>query len=1307
YDYKDGNKDKQRIYLDLDVFDNVYAQSVILCYSETQYDEDEEVDTTLLKMVTDYVTPVYNANKNGTTTVTIEITDIYDKFGGRLYVQLDDYALNSNVYALNFTSASDYSLPSSFEIVGDKEITIGVNEVYKVQLSYEGEASLSAFKWECRSGMGFVKVKNGEIFGVSPGTSNVTVVGLNGFTRSIIVHVVESNKTLDIPTLSFGVIEAYDSGLQKAQGTVKVRAGQTINLEVVSEAWYYPVSSLDIRWTSSNEEIATVNENGKVITQEKKGLATITATAVDTNGREITSTRVTLSVQEPFTVNNYVLTRYYGLGGELINGKRVLKLPDDQNIMSIAEDAFKDNDNIQILIIPKTVTEISESAFENCKELEEVYFISQTAISPADADLATIRRYAFRGCNKLKKVDLSNCKTITLDRDVFANCTALEEVVQMQKIGTMGDRTFQNTALKEVNLGAIAGSTITGLHRCGSAVFSGCTSLTKVTVDEFTAIGDDMFRGCTSLNTVDGLNKVAQVGNGAFLDTPYHNGTSAVISGNRLILAPKNANSISLSGITEIAPYAFSGCTVNSVTLTGVTKIGEGAFANSTLSSVSLPNLDIIQAYAFSGTKISSVTIPATVTTIGDGAFYNCENLEEVTFNGNNVTKLGNAVFSGTKISTITIPASVKEVGDMVFANCELLQDATLTAVETLGSYSFLNCPKLETVVFGDDAKTTGDYTFFAGKMAIGNNIVDYESSLKSVTFGNGITKLGEGVFVDCDKLVSIKLNKITEIGASAFESCINLNEVEGLNKVTKIGAAAFAYCTALPENLVLSSAENIGDNAFYNVGMTTIEFPNAKTIGAYAFSGNKLSTLTLPAGITYIGNGAFAGASNLTSVAIASGNTKYFAEDGVLYRYITQDTYELCIYPAARNAAATDGIMTYSVKEGTVSIQGGSFCNLNSSSLQKVKIPYSVKVIGAFAFYNSGIGEYEFECINAPTLYVEPVSHRYTQYGYYVFFYTNFQDVFADYVNLNMYGAHPGTASTLKISYPTNGTGYDNYIFSNYFGTKVLLGELMDDTTREVKKLIESFADAATVAGWNTNTAEYDDVYAFSENVKTAHRLLNTITSQTQLDFLGADNVKKLSEIEKSLKDVKQLFGIKVTVVSLKVDPDCNYKSEYKEGEKFNMNGLRLIVTYDDYSTDYADMSQVSLVSGYDGGLTPLDIYVILQGYGKQVQVAITVTEGGAGGFKAVYVWAPIVGVVGAAGIAVGCFFLIKYLKKRKKADGSAPVEEAAASTEPTEEAKPEAEAAKPEAVKPEAEEVKPAKPKKKQTAKNSEKKD
>jgi hypothetical protein len=205
--------------------------------------------------------------------------------------------------------------------------------------------------------------------------------------------------------------------------------------------------------------------------------------------------------------------------------------------------------------------------------------------------------------------------------------------------------------------------------------------------------------------------------------------------------------------------------------------------------------------------------------------------------------------------------------------------------------------------------------------------------------------------------------------------------------------------------------------------------------------------------------------------------------------------------------------------------------------------------------------------------------------------------------------------AGTLIISYPTNGTGYDNFIYSYFFGTAYELGELMDDTTRALKETIEGFYTSDEVSSWLTlevNDKNTSMVQAFADAVKEAHATYNLITSATQLEYLKGDNdnIAKLSAIESALKDVKTRFGIKRTATSLKVSSDSKHKTSYKEGDKFSLSGLKLIVVYDDYTEEEADMSKISLRSAYDRELITSDRSVGVTGYGLTVYIPVTVTE-------------------------------------------------------------------------------------------------
>ncbi len=1257
YDYKDNNVEKQKVYLDLDVYDNHYPQAVVLCYSENENDQDT------LFLATEYVTPVYNATKNGITTVSIEVTDFYEKYQNRLFVQIDDYALNHSVYQINFSSSQSSPLPSSFELEGKSEITLGVNETYKAGLKYEGTANISNFNWRSSSPR-IAQVKNGEIFGVSPGTAIVTVRGGGGSYKQITVRVTESDTQLRLPALSFGAIENSSRNLVKATGTVDVNAGKQFKLDLVADPWYYPVSTLNIQWSSSDTSVATVDNEGNVTTLEKRGNARIIATVMREDGSPSAySAVVTLSVQEPFKISGSRLTDYNGWGGD--NG--VVYIPDDKNVMTIGEEAFKDNDNIRVIVIPKTVTQIEEHAFQNCTALEEVYFIQETPLAIPDANLSLILNEAFVGCTSLRKVDLSNVKTITVGSRVFKGCTSLEEIVKMEHVGTMYDEAFAGcTSLTSIN--------IADLHNTGRRVFADCTSLESVHTAYYSSIGEAMFEGCTALESIE-IN-CPVVSDGAFygcsaLKSVKFGTEPSVLLKEFTIGASAFNKCMQLEkvdfngyGVNSIGDTAFADCfKLRNIEIPEGAKLGVRVFENAPVDKYPDDNwlgaiysgntlvyapavigqdFEIregtteIGAYAFAESSFAqgyTLEIPETVVKIGEGAF-NRSNLAAVAFKGSSsVEEIGAYAFEQSLLGAVNLPATVTEIGAYAFANCFNLDTVTFAGSRGnelgLGAAAFYGCRSLENITLPNLAAENGAVTL-AGLAFYGC------VSLEQADIANA-TALGEFAFAGT-ALKEIDLKNATVIGAGAFENCKTLATVSGMRNVTAFG-----------------------DGAFYDTALETLDISGAVSIGEYAFYGNAESRVTIGAKLETLGGGAFAGSPNLTAFAVEEGTVKFFVEDGVLYRNIEGGNggYELCAYPSAKRLNLTGGVRSYTVKEGTVNVLDYAFEDIVVGAVDEVRLPYSVKVIGVAAFYNSGITSYVFESIEAPVLLTEYYDNS-SANRYYNLYYLNFQDSIVLHVN--------GGGAALKISYPENGAGYDNYVYGHYFTTKVSLGELMDDTTRSLKNVIEGFASAETVAGWNKldkNEANTAMVTNFSDAVKRAHATLNTIKSEKQLELLGSANVEKLYAIESALKPVKEYFGIKVAISSLEIAADSAHKTEYKAGEKFDLTGLKITVTYDDYSTEAADMSKVKLVSGYDVELTVNNRYVQVEYEGNKLQVRITVTDdgngednppvpppetSGCGGCGSTTLGGGTGGFIGLA--LVACALAVIAVVKRKRAD-------------------------------------------------------
>ena len=133
-------------------------------------------------------------------------------------------------------------------------------------------------------------------------------------------------------------------------------------------------------------------------------------------------------------------------------------------------------------------------------------------------------------------------------------------------------------------------------------------------------------------------------------------------------------------GMKQIPQYICCGASsVERILIPGtVTSIGYEAFYKCTsLDRIALPEkLTVIGSRAFSEcTSLIDVTIPKTVTTIGDSSFQNCTSLESVVIEANSKkgfeTVIDQYAFNGCKsLTSITIPGNVTSIGDYAFDNC-------------------------------------------------------------------------------------------------------------------------------------------------------------------------------------------------------------------------------------------------------------------------------------------------------------------------------------------------------------------------------------------------------------------------------------------------------------------------------------------------------------------------------------------------------------------------------------------------------------------------------------------------------------
>ncbi len=141
------------------------------------------------------------------------------------------------------------------------------------------------------------------------------------------------------------------------------------------------------------------------------------------------------------------------------------------------------------------------------------------------------------------------------------------------------------------------------------------------------------------------------------------------------------------------------------------------------------------------------------------------------------------------------------------------------------------------------------------------------------------------------------------------------------------------------------ASVKTIGDQAFYGCRqLTTVDLGNGvKSIGNQAFSGcASLQSITIPSSVEKIGVMAFEGCKSLTNIQVGSGNTHYRSIDGILFN-AAGDT--LVDYPRGLVATHEPDL----IPQGTRAIGKGAFAS--TDTLHRITIPASVACIDSSAF--------------------------------------------------------------------------------------------------------------------------------------------------------------------------------------------------------------------------------------------------------------------------------------------------------------------------------------------------------------------
>lgn len=381
-------------------------------------------------------------------------------------------------------------------------------------------------------------------------------------------------------------------------------------------------------------------------------------------------------------------------------------------VVAIPERLFSNNEVMKNVVIQEGIELIDYYAFLDCTSLESIKLPDT---------LQTIEYYAFQGCSSLKSIHLPE-KITDIPKEAFSFCESLSSITvdENNEVYSSQDGVLFNkakTALilyprdkrdkKYIVPEGVTEIAANAFEQCvymndlilpdsllyvGAAAFSYCYTLRTVYISaNVTNISSSTFLNCGELKcfTVDENNELYTAKDGVLFSKDM---TSLI----KFPVGRGDTEYTIPEGVEEIQTRAFIGSVdLEKVDLPdSIIKIGSNAFwltkfymdyyysdeealyLDQTLIDVN-PYITTIEIKEdtrviadeafFDNNNIEEINIPASVISIGEYTFKNCNKLKKITLN-QGLKNIGASAFRGCSlIEDIEIPKSVISVGECAF----------------------------------------------------------------------------------------------------------------------------------------------------------------------------------------------------------------------------------------------------------------------------------------------------------------------------------------------------------------------------------------------------------------------------------------------------------------------------------------------------------------------------------------------------------------------------------------------------------------------------------------------------------------
>lgn len=260
----------------------------------------------------------------------------------------------------------------------------------------------------------------------------------------------------------------------------------------------------------------------------------------------------------------------------------------------------------------------------------------------------------------------------------------------------------------------------------------------------------------------------------------------------------------------------------------------------------------------------------------------------------------------------------------------------TFTA-STLPGWSATYGSKVTEIIVDDTVTTIGNYLFYG------------HSALEKVTFGSGLTRIGDYAFANCTAFEAQDAEwncPVTEFGSFAFANC-SIKKAGVPATITKLGSGVFSgnpveQISYRATAAAAHTADVVPFSGLADSVDTTITIADSVTsIPAFMFYKAEVEKINIGTGVASIGEAAFSG-SKTAEVAIPNGNAAYRVNaDGNLY---TADNLTIVAYLGNHQDAA------YTLATGVNTIAAGAF--YGHPFLERMTFDATVINIGKEAFF-------------------------------------------------------------------------------------------------------------------------------------------------------------------------------------------------------------------------------------------------------------------------------------------------------------------------------------------------------------------